>query len=426
MQIYRTTPYVNPVFRFLIPACLWSSVFCYYISIISGISIISLADDVLAILLAIFLIIFRINNSRENTSLLELIPIIFFLYLFITTLINDVPLTSFLIQSRSYILPMILVSLISQAKVTLIRADDLYKHFALISIIIIIGASYEILFETRLIHSLNRMGDELDLENNLRAASYIGNPIDMANFLVISLVIFLFYKFEFNLKQWRYLLIIILTFLGIFLSGSRSPILASLIAILLLAPWRSSKKRYIFLGFALILASAWVFVGDRILIINEDYFLNDIYRAAFLVDAFTIFLDHPWIGTGPGTYGGWVSINYNLSPIYSEYDIKLLGLSSIDMFWPHFIVEVGFIGIFLWLFFIYLLSKTLKVNATQMGYNFNKLFLALTSVLIVLGSFSISLETTLISYSLVIIVGTIINLGKCKPSSIDFFNEPNQ
>ena len=79
-----------------------------------------------------------------------------------------------------------------------------------------------------------------------------------------------------------------------------------------------------------------------------------------MLDALEIFSDHILIGTGPGTYGGWVSINYSLSPIYKEYGIILLGLSSIDMFWPHFLVEVGLLGLCIWIVFIFTVVRTVS------------------------------------------------------------------
>lgn len=73
-----------------------------------------------------------------------------------------------------------------------------------------------------------------------------------------------------------------------------------------------------------------------------------------------VWKDHKIIGTGPGRFGGIVSLAF-LSPIYKQYSYPMgyfKRFGGIDQFWPQLLAELGLIGVLLYLL---LLAAVLKV-----------------------------------------------------------------
>ena len=66
-------------------------------------------------------------------------------------------------------------------------------------------------------------------------------------------------------------------------------------------------------------------------------------RARYLREGLPILLDHPFLGVGPGRYGGAAAAIIP-SPVYEEYGTKLYGYRTVHNFWLHLIGEVGALG----------------------------------------------------------------------------------
>ena len=66
-------------------------------------------------------------------------------------------------------------------------------------------------------------------------------------------------------------------------------------------------------------------------------------RGKFTREGLPIILDHPWLGVGPGRYGG-AAATLLPSPIYDEYDTSLYGYRTIHNFWQHLLGESGALG----------------------------------------------------------------------------------
>ena len=135
---------------------------------------------------------------------------------------------------------------------------------------------------------------------------------------------------------------------------------------------------------------------------------EDQYRFLYLVKSVQIFFDNFWIGVGPGMFGGWVSVNFHNSPVYQIYDLSTKGIGSIDMFWPHFLAEVGILGALL--FLLPMNSIYNKSKKISRSHNNSEIFLATFTQLafpavFLIGFFSLSLETQLISSFLSIFCG---------------------
>lgn len=129
----------------------------------------------------------------------------------------------------------------------------------------------------------------------------------------------------------------------------------------------------------------------------------------FLLKTFEVVSDNPFFGTGPGTYGGWVSINYNSSAVYDQYDFTTDGISSIDMFFPHLLGELGFFGFVIYLGFLirpinYFKKYFFLSNDVQLRYVcFVSILICL--MLMTIGLFSIALENQMIVGIFAVIIG---------------------
>jgi O-antigen ligase len=67
-------------------------------------------------------------------------------------------------------------------------------------------------------------------------------------------------------------------------------------------------------------------------------------RFKFMENALPILIDHPVIGSGPGTYGGGVAVHFG-SPNYSRYTEGVAPVGqTVDNYWLHVLVEFGVVG----------------------------------------------------------------------------------
>jgi hypothetical protein len=78
--------------------------------------------------------------------------------------------------------------------------------------------------------------------------------------------------------------------------------------------------------------------------------LTAVARNVMLKTSFVIGFDNFPLGAGFGRFGGWIAALY-YSPVYYEYGLNnVYGLSELqpsflqDVFWPHVIGELGFVG----------------------------------------------------------------------------------
>ncbi|MCB0215186.1 MAG: O-antigen ligase family protein [Caldilineae bacterium] len=77
------------------------------------------------------------------------------------------------------------------------------------------------------------------------------------------------------------------------------------------------------------------------------------YRVYVLLKSAEVWRDQPWLGTGPGRFGGQVALRYP-SPVYPRYDfLPLNGVYyPLDVFWARLLAEWGLVGagFYLWAF----------------------------------------------------------------------------
>ncbi len=92
--------------------------------------------------------------------------------------------------------------------------------------------------------------------------------------------------------------------------------------------------------------------------LDEVYERRDL-RMRFIREGIPVVVENPFLGVGPGRYGGAASAIVP-SPVYEEYDTSLYGFRTIHNFWLHLFGEVGIVGglifvvaiVVLWLRFV--------------------------------------------------------------------------
>jgi hypothetical protein len=125
---------------------------------------------------------------------------------------------------------------------------------------------------------------------------------------------------------------------------------------------------------------------------------------------------NPLFGTGPGTFGGFVAHyteskihdKYNLFAHWSTYNDPSKIPATIDMFWPHFIVELGLVGSFLALIIFFNIYVNLKGITSKSAILIRLLFL----ISIFLAFFSMSLEAAYIAIPIFLLIGDQVKENK--------------
>ncbi|MBI5099729.1 MAG: O-antigen ligase family protein [Nitrospirae bacterium] len=150
---------------------------------------------------------------------------------------------------------------------------------------------------------------------------------------------------------------------------------------------------------------------------EESVNINDI-RMYTRYKAVAIWKEHPFIGVGPGMFGGIVSFKYN-SHIYEEYNFIQMGwlkqIRSIEQFWFQILAEMGVIGSLLFINLIIILLITLyKLREQDMSQDMKNLLLALIvfipCILIYTIGSGINIAPVLFTYCAFVGIG----LGSCQ------------
>lgn len=290
-----------------------------------------------------------------------------------------------IIQLRSLVFPLILVGVISNFR---IRLYSLFlKFFKWLYLSVVWIAIYEWVTGSYVLTATNRFGEELvRLETMHRSSSLIGNAIDLSHFLVLG-GIFLLPK-----VKWRSLFVLLVA-LALTTTKSRGPMISVLLGIIMSGQLclilKTKPKQAILFGI-LLLAMSSLYV-ERLALLNRSDLIHDPYRFSWLIASIRIIGDNILLGSGPGTFGGWVSINYFESSLYSTYGVDTYGISSIDMFWPHLIAELGLLGTLAYLYIFRKAADTIEKR------------IALIYCLIA-SLFSIALESQVVLFLLALIL----------------------
>ncbi len=120
-----------------------------------------------------------------------------------------------------------------------------------------------------------------------------------------------------------------------------------------------TKKKLIWPGLLIVAGIALMTVPSV-----ERYTPDQYYRSFTYLEAFRVFLDHPFFGAGPGMFGGLASVIFH-SPYYDDWPRYFLGkiysFGSLDAFWPSILAEVGIIGFSAYLYIWIALYRKLSL-----------------------------------------------------------------
>jgi len=402
-------------------------------SILFGTRQFEIIDDVISVIILFIITIYIMKNAKIKQAILNKPLFIFLIIFLLSAIINIVAIDIALMQLRSYILMIGVYYIIVWSKISNKEIINLIKLVIILAIPIFLSAIVEYALGQTILTITTRYGIELIQEGMFRSFTLIGNPIDYSNFAIIILTIILASIIEkyklFKINKNIFIFFFIVMFLTLFMSNSRGPIIAFILTLIIVSSlFNLISKKKLFLFSILFLIIMLLFGGtilERLTHFNIESMSTDQYRVLFFIKSIEIFLDNPLIGVGPGMYGGWVSINYSPSYIYEMYGFTTDKISSIDMFFPHLIGELGILGFISYMGF-FLLPFHFFIKQYKKYHNREVKFISLSILLIIpmlllIGWFSISLETQLVFSLYMLILGlseryikNIIKESKCK------------
>ena len=139
--------------------------------------------------------------------------------------------------------------------------------------------------------------------------------------------------------------------LGIVLSISRSSYAAVVFGFLAAALFVNKRLVKVMLGVGIVsmlVLGPLVFEAVAVRIAKVSAEGGDA-RFTYARKAIPVFGSAPFLGVGPGRFGGTVAQKYS-SPIYSKFGFEFKQTwKTIDSFWIHLLIESGLLGLFLFL-----------------------------------------------------------------------------
>ncbi len=396
------------IFPFLL---LFFGVFGYAIQKVLGIEYARLFDDLAMIYMVFFTILIAPTGKFAKINRVLLWLGLFILITFISAIFNQVPIDVYFVQMRTYGLPIFIILFFYITPINDSTLKYIVNLVMFISILLFLGALFELIIGRPIVNLENRFGQEIIFESGVRVASFVGNPIDFGNFIVFALILFYAGIKANYLSERQGLFLILICFLCLIATASRGPFIAFVGAFIIYF-WNKRLLSWKLITYLILAAPLIYFLGGNLLSRFLGYDIESLYesqyRFLYLSKSVQIFLDHIMVGVGPGMFGGWVSINYHTSPIYEIYDVSTKGIASIDMFWPHFLTEVGILGTLLFLLsmnLIYKKSKQFSRSNNNSEIFFSTFILLAFPAVFLMGFFSLSLETQLVSSILSVVCG---------------------
>lgn len=299
----------------------------------------------------------------------------------VVALMNGVTLMAVVIQLRTFVMPFLLIYIVGEM--------DLQRGFQqkVVSISFVMGVLVSLHgLIAKVSHRTLLMPDswqawDLAAINSGRIYGTLGNPNILATYLCIVFFLVIFFRQRFSWHTYAGLILIAGT---VVLTYSRGSLLAFAIGLLVVSFLRKNWRMVGRTVLAFAVAVMLIYLPAKAMsgltsdgpeqsveeIADSDSMRFNLFVERFLemfsgetieksatdgriyivLKGVEIFLDHPVIGTGLGTYGDTASLFYK-SPIYEAYDIKD-GLYT-DNQYVQILVETGIVGALLVLLFFW-------------------------------------------------------------------------
>lgn len=307
----------------------------------------------------IFFVSFKIS---KKIFFLAIILTVFFLYGFLSGLYNNNNIIITFLGTLDYIKYFIFIPALA---IFSFRIDELRKFyflslnlivaFALSGLIIVICSWLNI-------HCPKFLGEVISRRFGFpRPAPFYMHPN------ALGLYCLLFFVLDFS-ESARISLKKIILLVGIILSISRMVYMAFVIGVVLIL-WLNKVRGRVLVTVTLGLIALMIIIPPIIEMSQAELLSENFYRGYVLKKSIEIWMDNAVLGTGPGTYGGVVSVEFE-SPIYRRYhfdkkwyNFGLRTFRSLDQFWPQVLVELGPGGLILFLLFLLVLMIMAKSNS---------------------------------------------------------------
>ena len=345
-----------------------------------------------------------IISIKQRLSKLEVYSIILIGGAFFTSLIlNKQIITSFL--GVLFLFKIFLFFIVGNH---LVIRNKIRKIF--IFQIVLLAAVSAIISFIQLFYSFNPFDF---LEYTGKVIGILDNPNKNAIFLLVALILSNFYLIK---RKWLSILSFLFFISAIIASGSRQVILVFLLVYLVY--YVVIQKRF-FTAFLILFCSSLFFLVVQNSLLNrfKEYEriseTGDYFRLKAILISVEAISDYPFFGTGTGFWGGKVADIYQ-SKYHKEYKLFAHWENSkrkpatIDMYWPHAIVELGVIWLALYGFILikmlnYFRKKYSRMNTTN--------FLLLT-IIFFTSLLSMSMEAPSISAVVFLLAGLSYNNKK--------------
>ena len=209
----------------------------------------------------------------------------------------------------------------------------------------------------------------------MRTPSLMGHPN------VFGLYSLFFFLLDFSLHRrlrWQNLLLLS----GIILSGSRMVWAAFYVTFFYLLVQR---KKVLLLMFVLV-TTIVIAVAIRYLQTSEELTSETYYRKYTVLKSIEIWKDHPFLGVGPGMYGGWFTLRFD-SPVFQKYGFEPRWLEmmkkhrTLDSFWFQHLAESGLFGTLIFTILLIILWKVARKETLLTKDPFRKRMLCAFSVI---------------------------------------------
>lgn len=248
----------------------------------------------------------------------------------------------------------------------------------------------------------------------MRTPSLLGHPN------VFGLYSLLFFILDFSLHRrlrWQSLLI----FSGIILSGARMVWAAFYVTFFYLLIQRNRKVLPIFLAVtAIIIAVAIPYIQTSKELTSETY-----YRKYTVLKSIEIWKDHPFLGVGPGMYGGWFTPRFD-SPVFQEYGFEPQWLEmmkkhkTLDSFWFQHLAESGLFGTLIFIILLITLWRAARQESLVSKDPFRKRMLCgFSTIPIVITAYLfgnvLNVTAFLLTYS--VLLGMVLGMKHENPVS---------
>lgn len=296
--------------------------------------------------IALMLVYFLTKSFPARHTFSAILVLVFLAVASISALVNNVPMKVLVAADRSYLQYAVVFLALWQ-----LRLSEEQKTQTLANLVRV-GAIFAV------IGLFNLAVGQTSLTG--RAEGVLSNPNALAGYLVFVAPIVWFemrpggHVYLVSPRVQRILGFVIIV--AVLASGGRAisvGLWVGLILVTMVRPGHVTEKLRLALLLAGLLLVSIILTDGQVLerfglLLSSAYLdVETNVRTYYTQQGWRLFAENPFLGVGPGRFGGSVATIYP-SPVYAEYGIRTprdwAGIIQADIFYPHLLAEVGFIA----------------------------------------------------------------------------------